>query len=245
MSIFDEMKAMKDQFSASELKVYEVVMNTPYYVEVETISRIGERAHTSPSAVLRFCHTLGYSGYKEFRYALKEELHKQSSETEGDKTSQYLTAVETLVSQMKGLDMSLIDELHTAMDKASHIYLMGLYHSSLPVRKLKMMLEDQGVATFYATDYLNGLHLINTIKKDDLLIIFSKSGHLEQYATFLDSLPTGFDHIYLITETKKSPLGKKVNHEILLPRLSVANEHYDMCISMELFVSLLMEKYLK
>lgn len=178
-------------------------MNTPYYIEVETISKIAERADTSPSAVLRFCHTLGYSGYKEFRYALKTELQNQSETTKDDQTSSYLSAVETLITQMKGLDQSLIDDLITAIKEASHIYLIGLYYSSLPVRKLKMMLEDQGVPTFYATD---ALHLVNTIKKDDLLIIFSKSGHPKDYTNIMDSLPAGFDHTYLITETKSLTL---------------------------------------
>lgn len=239
MTILEQIKACHDQFSASELKVYDVVINTPEYIEFETISRIAERANTSSSAVLRFCHTLGFTGYKEFRYALANELRQAQT---ADPSSLYLSAVDQLVKNMRQIKKEDLIDLAAIMKKAPHIYLIGFYYSSLPVLKLKRMLEDLGCACHYATDYMDTLHLLNTIRNDDLLIIFSKSGLLTYYDTIIKSLPSHLHNTYLITETKNSPMSKKINHCIILPSLNI-NEHYDMSISMSIFVSMLMEVY--
>ena len=70
MDLLNIIKLHHDDFSKTELKVYEYVINHPETIETYTISKIADVSGTSTSAVLRFCQVLGFKGYKDFRFEM-------------------------------------------------------------------------------------------------------------------------------------------------------------------------------
>jgi Transcriptional regulators len=75
MNIIETIKKNYEEFSKSELKVTDFILGNPTAVEMSTITKIATDAKTSTSAVLRFCQTLGFNGYKDFRFEMIEYLH--------------------------------------------------------------------------------------------------------------------------------------------------------------------------
>ena len=61
---------VKEEYSHDEMPIY-----GRHLPEAVVLTETTEEV----SAVLRFCHTLGFGGYKDFRYALTSELRAQAT----------------------------------------------------------------------------------------------------------------------------------------------------------------------
>lgn len=78
--MFDSQK-VKD-LNELELVVYTSMLENLEEVYSWTIRELSEKCHVSTSTILRCLAKLGFSGYSEFKFALKEELTKQKQSFE-------------------------------------------------------------------------------------------------------------------------------------------------------------------
>lgn len=67
MDVLLRVRQSRDRLSASERRVAEVVLADPELVRTSTIMRLAAVSGASQSTVARFCQSLGYPGYREFR----------------------------------------------------------------------------------------------------------------------------------------------------------------------------------
>ena len=70
MDIIESIKKQHLELSKSEQKVSSYIIKHPDNIETFTITKLANEAKTSTSAVLRFCQSLGFQGYKEFRFEI-------------------------------------------------------------------------------------------------------------------------------------------------------------------------------
>ena len=78
--MFDSQK-VKD-LNELELIVYTFIVENMEHVGGMTIRDLSDSCHVSTSTILRCLTKLGYSGYTEFKYALKENLSRQGQSFE-------------------------------------------------------------------------------------------------------------------------------------------------------------------
>lgn len=81
MDLFQKIKLMENNYANTEAKVYQTIAKNPRMVDLYTITGLAAQADTSTSAVRRFCQTLGYRDYKDFRADMVQYLRKQSETT--------------------------------------------------------------------------------------------------------------------------------------------------------------------
>jgi DNA-binding MurR/RpiR family transcriptional regulator len=72
--VFRELPDLSD----TELQVYNYVMSNPSKVVKMSIQKIAKETNTSTATLLRFCHELGYHGFSEFKFKLREELENKT-----------------------------------------------------------------------------------------------------------------------------------------------------------------------
>jgi DNA-binding MurR/RpiR family transcriptional regulator len=241
MNILEYIKERKDDFSASECKVLEVVLNTPHYVETDTITKLAERADTSTSAVLRFCHTLGYKGYKDFRYAFSQALRKINSESNIDAISQSLDQSIKILENLKSFPKESVIELAHAIKDSQDIHIIGFHYSSLPAMKLSMMLEDMGIPSYSSYNNIHALHHANTISESSLFILFTYEGNEKTFKEMFNSLPVNMTNSFLITQNPNTSLKKRFTKTITLPSNNIQNHLQDRSIAMNSFVEMIIQ----
>ena len=158
MNLMDTIHLHKNDFSKTERKVYDYIIQNPSAVETATIPKIAELCQVSTSGILRFCRVLG--------------------------------------------------------------------------------LQDLGINTYFAYDYMQANHLYNTIHEDDLLIYFSIEGNQNNVSRFFD-LSNASENTYLITLNSKPKLA--IENTLILPGYTLSKQSIvDLQSIVVIFVELLL-----
>lgn len=222
MDLFQKMQANESRFSKSETKVYRAIMEHPQMVELHTITMLAAQADTSTSAVLRFCKTLGYRGYMDFRYDMIQYLHnhsKQNPDAATDPVNAITGIYSDALTAIQKLDREKIKRLVQDILSADVVYNMGLYRSALIAEKFRYNLEDSGILSVAARDVISFVHLPLTMTEKSAVIIFSVCGDIANYRNFFHVVGNG-KKIWLITCNPAAKMAKYVSNVIVLPGTS-------------------------
>ena len=140
MATLQRIQALSDQLAESEAKVARAILANPQRLERCTITGLAGTAGTSTSAVLRFCHSLGFSGFKDFRYELLAEIQRESSSLREDSDVLRTTAagIAQATAQLAQLDRGTLSELVSQILHASCTFCLGIHRSSLPALRLRI-----------------------------------------------------------------------------------------------------------
>ena len=204
-------------FSKSEKKVCDLLIKNPELILTNTISSLSRLANTSTSAVLRFCKTLGYSGYKDFCadmiYHLKSTEQEDVRNPIQDITTSYTKALE----QINALDSGLIEKLCKKIETADIVYCYGLYRSYLPAEKLQINLKERGVVSIASESPVAFSHNTNISSPDSLIILFSQSGEEHFFMPLVKLASENLTEVWLVPTTPTSFMEDYVSHTITLP----------------------------
>lgn len=218
MNFLENIEQHKSDYSKTEWKVYQYVTKNIESLETFTITKIAELSHASTSAVLRFCQTLGYKGFKDFRYAAIDYLHHHYKRDSVDILDQMTDNYASLINQIRALNRDDIRHLTQAILTPKNLHIFGIYLSSLPAKYLYMGLQNIGIASHFAGDLNSGSHLTNIISEEDTLIMFSVTGSISNYKRILSALQNNMpQNSYLITLNEKATSAKYFGHTIVLP----------------------------
>lgn len=243
MDLLKLIELHKNDFSKTELKVYDYIINNLENIETYTISKIATQSDTSTSAVLRFCQVLGFKGYKDFRFATINYLHEHIEEKDSNDLFDQLTNeyVKT-IAQFTKIDRKTVEKLINDLKESKMAYILGIYYSSLPCRQLKAGLMDLGIMAYSGHDFMEISHLSNTIKEDATVVFFSVSGAQANFNRALTSLENNLpEKSYLITMNPNSQLINLFKNTIVLPGNSLTKQSIVDCESIfMIFVEMLL-----
>ena len=232
----------KNDFSKTEHKVYDYIVQNPTAIETATITKIAELCQVSTSGILRFCQVLGYKGYKDFRFDMLHYLHQEHVEVNPENlfdelTSKYLS----VIRQFNNIDQNKLNQLIKQIKNTKNIYIIGVHYSSLPAKHLVLGLQDLSINTYFAYDYMQASHLYNTIHEDDLLIYFSIEGNQNNVSRFFD-LTNASKNTYMITLNPKPKL--LIENTLILPGYTLSKQSIvDLQSIVVIFVELLLNMF--
>jgi len=72
--LLSQVKAMREQLRPSERKLADYVIDAPREVLDQSMMEVAARAGVSQPTIARFCHALGFSGFREFRIRLAQAV---------------------------------------------------------------------------------------------------------------------------------------------------------------------------
>ena len=70
--LLDSIRTQLDSLSKSERKVALAVLERPQLAVSENITSLAKNAQVSEPTVVRFCRTIGYDGWQEFKLKLAQ-----------------------------------------------------------------------------------------------------------------------------------------------------------------------------
>lgn len=171
--------------SRHELNVLKYVYEHTESVLDLSIRELSERVSYSPATVLRFCKKLGYSGFAEFKYALRA-VRRESGGQEAAPSPKPARSSDLMIDLLS----SNIQATAGLIQEEQLLRTFRFFDSPMPIyiwspggitdttgeylERLLLSTGRQGVYRIESARLFS--HLINTVGKDSLMVLISTSG---------------------------------------------------------------------
>ena len=168
MDVLLRVRQSRDRLSASERRVANAVLDDPDLVRTATIMRLADVSGASQSTVARFCQSLGYPGYREFRLDVISALSRDQAQrvsfdiAEGEIGPEDSIAdtvakiafqeVQAIQNTAQMLDTDAVAQAVAAIRSARRIELYGAGASSLSAQDLFQKLGRIGKPAAVSVD---------------------------------------------------------------------------------------------
>lgn len=180
------------RLSAAEARVAAVILDNPRAVVESTIMELAKACATSAATVARFCQSLGYSGYRDFRLEVAGAAGAERDPSGGgepggapidprdsaQEVAEKILFQETrAISQtLAALDMGAVDAAVDAILAAERIELAGFASSGLSAQDLQGKLTRIGRFARYSPDLHLSLASAALLGPGSVLLGVSHSG---------------------------------------------------------------------
>lgn len=230
-------KSAIEIFKPAEKAVADFVLANPEQVMHMSVSESARDIGVGESTVIRFCRSLGYKGYQEFKLRLAQDLvepvefiHENIafSDTTADLAQKvFQTNIQAVGNTMKALDPQMIEVAAKALSHARRVDIYGVGYSSFTALDAKLKFVRLGlVADAYGDAHLQAMAAAS-LKKGDVAIGISHSGSTKDVVdalagarkagaatisitNFSPSPITRASDVVLLTASPESPLGGEV-----------------------------------
>lgn len=177
------------------LENYESVISMP-------TAELADKAGVVKSVVVRFCQSLGFSGYTEFKLMLSREAARneqfnftpyisKQDEPEDIFEKIFASNIKTLRDTAEGLDRKIFRDAVETLEKANGIYIYGIGTSAGMVRDFRYRLMEIGKSAYCFTDIVDMTVSLLNIKPQDVAIGISNSGRT---SATVDALKTAHEN---------------------------------------------------
>ncbi len=209
----------------SEKRVAEFVQKHLDEAVLLTTQGLANKCNTSDATVIRFCRTLGYKTFSEFKIALVPELlqNGQSVLKEIGKENKPESIKEIFLRNLhqqtdatiKNISFDILKIVAQLIIKANRIVIVGIGGSAGVAYILNDALSSLGIYSNYLNDRSVIQNMIPTLNKKDVIIGISHSGETEEIVSAVKTASEyGFETIAL-TNFSPSPIADCATHTIL------------------------------
>jgi len=230
-------KSAAAMFKPAEKSVAEFVLKNPEHVMHMSVSEAARDIGVGESTVIRFCRSLGYKGYQEFKLRLAQDLvepvefiHENISftDTTADLSQKvFQTNIQAVGDTMKALDPQMVEVAAKKLADAGRVDIYGVGYSSFTALDAKLKLVRLGIlADAYGDSHLQAMAAAS-LRKGDVAIGISHSGSTRDVVDALTSARkagastisitnfspspiTRASDVVLLTASPESPLGGEV-----------------------------------
>jgi len=201
-----------------------VLANSEAVVEMN-VAELAEAAQTAGSAVIRFCKTIGYTGFSQFRLALAKELAARpapllpSLEAEGSSAQiarkVFSSGIRTLQNTAAMLDLDELEKLMGLLASASRICVFGVGTSAPIAEDSQYRFLQLGCPASCYTDILFMPVAAMNMKKGEVAIGISHSGRTEATLEAVRLAKAQGAATAAITSYRSSPLAQLVDYPLI------------------------------
>jgi len=230
-------KSASEMFKPAEKSVAEFVLANPEQVMHMSVSEAARDIGVGESTVIRFCRSLGYKGYQEFKLRLAQDLvepvefiHENITfdDTTADLAQKvFQTNIQAVGDTMKALDPQMVEVAAKSLADAGRVDIYGVGYSSFTALDAKLKFVRLGlVADAYGDAHLQAMAAAS-LRKGDVAIGISHSGSTTDVVdalsaarksgastiaitNFSPSPITRASDVVLLTASPESPLGGEV-----------------------------------
>lgn len=180
-------KQKYETLTGKEKKVAEFILENFESAVGMSISELADAAGVVKSVVVRFCKSVGFTGYSEFKVALAAELAKNKDfnfvpyinpdDNSGNVLDKIFSAnIKTLHDTMAHIDRETLNQIVESLYTAKNIYIYGVGTSAGIVNDFQYRLMQLGYTAFSFTDVPSMKVSTLNIKEGDVAIGISNSG---------------------------------------------------------------------
>ena len=230
MDYLIKIKERWDEFTPSDKKIGEYIIDNPEQIVNYNTLQLAEIIKTSQSAIIRFIKKIGYKGYIDFKIDVAKSL-EEKNEFLLDEVISKNESIENIISKSKNNVLATVEKTYALINteainraiadinKANNIYLAGVGSSGLICEDFSYKLQRSGKKVFYQVDAHTNLALVSNIDKDDLLIAISYSGLTKEILIASEYAKKVGAKVISISKTQNSALANNSNELLLIPEI--------------------------
>ncbi|MFO8068706.1 MAG: MurR/RpiR family transcriptional regulator [Alkalibacterium sp.] len=232
-----------DKLSENDYYILNYIQKHTDEVTDMTIVALSKVCNMSKSSILRLTKKLGFSGYSEFKYYLKEEASQQIMSSDVFELS--MSDIQTTMNLFKKIDKKAIYGL---IDKTDTIYAYGTgWGQQNALQELKRYLLSMNKRVFLIPSKKELQVSINHMQPADLVIFTSLSGDIEEILTDLKAIHYNGTSTISITSFKNNHLAKLTTQQLYFQSTDFGyafNVEHKSFIGLQLIVDHLVRGYL-
>src|SRR5699024_4916069 len=224
-NIILQIKSNLNALSKAEKKIAEYILEHPAEIVQYNTTELANKADVSPATIIRFCRSIGLSGFSELKirlYADTSGVDKNlyTDITPGEDISQIAEKLafrlnQTISQTVNYLDASVIKNVSTLIDYCSTIYVCGLGASHIVAEDFTQKFSRIGKSVVHTLDYhLMSSSFINT-KDPCIIIVISNSGETNEMIKLAQIAQQNKIHTIGISQYSNSTLARLVDYPII------------------------------
>ena len=203
-----------------------------------SINKLSELCYTSPAAITRFCHKLGYSSFIEFKENIKINIDSYNEGLMKPKSIGYEISREDLLNNMSleiiheietfksFVDLKVIDRVVELIYRSNNVCLFGTQFSQLMAQDLQRKLVNLSKVVYNANDVQEQERMANELDENSLAILISPSARFTFYHERLwKKIESSPATVVVITERENPHYKKRSDYIIYLPPRNDSNEY--------------------
>lgn len=214
-------------YPPSMRRVAEAILRHPPVVLENTITELAGMCSTSETSVVRFCRTLGFSGFVQFKLQMAAELAKESVQSRLDtghgadiSPSDTLSDMVAKVANSEilgiqettaNLDIDALQRVVTALERSSRIVLYGVGASNAGAQDLTQKMLRIGRVAMGFHDAHDAVVSAALLKSKDVAIAFSHGGRSREAVEMLRQARRAGAFTIAITNVSDSPITEQAD----------------------------------
>lgn len=218
--ILDTIGALENSLTKTEKRIAAAILAQPNLLSQCSLSEIASHLDVGEATFIRFCRTLGFKGYTDFKLDLAIELATQDKEnmnlldTDISPTDSSKEIALKLQSNLNNviaetinlLDFDELEKVVKTLQQAKRIFLFGVGSSGLTAEDVKYKLMRIGLQT----DAVTNIHFMYMqaalLQEGDVVIGISHSGYSEETVKALRIARENKAKTVAITHNLRSPI---------------------------------------
>ncbi len=221
----------KQNATESEKEVLRyLINNTREAVEMD-IHTMAKKCFCSPATIIRVCKKNGFSGFKDLKHALQNDINFSQQLNQVNLTSSADEKLPNIVANVLNANISAIQNVYNLLDfeelnqivtlllSSRYIYLYGIGASFLVSKDLQQKFERINKRTFLYEDIHLQLVSSTNLEKDDIAIIVSYSGLTKEIIEITKNVKMCGGKVIAITKYGTSRLSSLSDYNLFVPTL--------------------------
>jgi len=220
--ILDTIGALQHSLTKTEKRIAEQILASPQILAQASLAEIATSLDVGEATFIRFCRTLGFKGFSDFKldFAIELATHNQEPltllETDilpEDEPAQIAAKLQNVIHKVVSetinlLDFDVLEKVVKELRTARRIFLFGVGSSGIVAESAKNKLMRIG----FQVDAENNNHFMymqaSLMKKGDVVIGISHSGYAQETIKALEIAQQAGAITVAITHNLRSPITK-------------------------------------
>lgn len=221
-NVFDSITTHYSQLTRSEKKIADYIFSNQDKVEYYSIAQLADRCRVGEATIFRFCKSIGFGGYNEFKLALAKSLsHLEAPNPSSDLPiygkvnpnddfstmcqKLYTSQVNALSQTIDLLDASTVTYAAEILTQSKKVYCLGHGGSLIVAMEAWNRFVSVSPKFFHITDAHHQALIASLLEHGDTIVFFSYFGATKDMLDILPVAKTNGAKIIVITHFAESP----------------------------------------
>ncbi|WP_150539666.1 MurR/RpiR family transcriptional regulator [Actinobacillus vicugnae] len=227
--ILDTIGALQTSLTKTEKKIASAILAQPEILSQNSLSEVAKQLDVGEATFIRFCRTLGFKGYTDFKLDLAIELatqEKHSSSIFDTDVSETDTPKEIAIKLQSSLnnviaetinllDFQELENVVKELQQAKRIFLFGVGSSGLTAEDAKHKLMRIGLQTDAVTNNHFMYMQASLLREGDVVIGISHSGYSDEVISSLRIARKNHAKTVAITHHIRSPITNVADYVLI------------------------------
>lgn len=220
-NVLNSISSLYQSLTKTEKKIADVITQSPNVVTQYSLAQLAERLDVGEATLVRFCRTLGFKGFSDFKLAFSIDMAKtregrddtvleteilpnDDSQTIAHKLQSAINAV--MDETINLLDFHQLEVVVEAIRSANKVFLFGVGSSGVTAEEAKNKLMRIGMQVDASGNNHFMYMQVALLRKNDVAIGISHSGYSQETAHALKIAKENGATTVALTHSMRSPL---------------------------------------